>query len=186
MTSVTTDTHQRAGQQSRQGWRSQVGMTAATLVLLGGAVLWQTRTHRGTTTEGAVGGVAAVAARRADTAGVSDQEMFSHWQRSRLTAAEAARTVYLVSSEEAAADVHALFAGLPPERAQYQVLVLDATEDGEQVLRMLPELAVHNHQAGLPQVVVVDLRQQRTPPTAPVLQREYPILVCAPVGDCIG
>jgi hypothetical protein len=82
--------------------------------------------------------------------------------------------------------VHALFAGLPPERTQYQVLVLEAAEDGEQVLRMFPELAVYNYQAGLPQVVVVDLRQQRTPPTAPVLQHEYPILVCAPVGDCIG
>jgi hypothetical protein len=166
MTSMTTDTRRRARQQGRQGWRSQVGMTAATLVLLGGAVLWQTRAHRGTTTEETVGSSpVAVAARPAGPAAVSDQEMFGRWQTGGLGGAApvaanhvgAPETLYLVASEAAAAELRVLIdASGPPVAYRYLVMVVPTRDDA--ILRGLGAMDEVRADQGLPPIAVVDLR----------------------------
>jgi hypothetical protein len=197
MTSVTTtvDTGQREQQQSRQGRRSVVGMTAATLVLLGGVALWQGRPDASSTTTrtsreaapvtsgSGSGSRSAVAGRPAEPAvGVSDQEQSSGWQASvRGNAATAPRTpadvtVYLVATDEAAMELRALFESAPLA-VRYEVLVLDATEAGNQVLyRMLDG---YHHQNGLPAMAVVDLRARAVQP-----QQDLSTACGGLIGDC--
>jgi hypothetical protein len=66
--------------------------------------------------------------------------------------------VYVVATDAAAAELGAAFEAFAPAVVGYQVLVLDATEDGDRVLRLIGQMAAYNDQAGLPAMVVVDLR----------------------------
>ena len=71
---MTTQTARQAQVQRRGEVRAVIGMTMATLTLLGGVLLWQAR---------ASGSPAAVrpTVPAATSAGVSDQEMYPHWQQ---------------------------------------------------------------------------------------------------------
>jgi hypothetical protein len=136
-------------------------MTAATLVLLGGVALWQgwpalnwAHQEAAQASDGSGSAVAAPAAGGAD--------------RDRTTRMDPGPKVYVVATDAAAAELHATFEAFGPVDVRYQVLVFDSTEDGDRVLRLIGELAAYNDQAGLPPMVVVDLRSvgETAPPTA--------------------
>jgi hypothetical protein len=149
-------------QQSRQGLRSQVVMTAATLLLLGGVALWLersdvSRAHREAAPAPGGSGDAVAVPR---VAGGAD--------RDRTARMGSTRILYVVATDAAAAELRAKFEAFAPVVVRYQVLVLDATEDGDRVLRIIDQLAAYNDQAGLPVLGVVDLRSvgETAPPTA--------------------
>jgi hypothetical protein len=143
--------------QIRQGLWSLVGMTAATVATLGGVVLWQVRPGDGTTAREA-SPAGAVAVRSAETAGVSDQEMYSRRQAGAVTSAGATMMVYLVNSDEAVADLHARLAALAPVDFQYTVMVLQTAEQGDVMLRRIGESDAIRYELGLPGLEVADLR----------------------------
>jgi hypothetical protein len=172
-TQATTPVHQ----QNRQGLWSLVGMTASTLVLVGGVMLWQVQQRSGN---------GAVMVRPVATASASDQELYGRSQAGRLAGstpirtspADATMALYVVASDQAA-ELRATFESSAPVDFQYKVLVADATEDGNRVLDMIGQLAAVNDELGLPAMVVVDLRARAVQP-----QEDLAPACGGPIGDC--
>jgi hypothetical protein len=166
MTVMTSQATTPVGNQGKPGTRGPIGMTALTLVMLGGVVLWQLRQDGAVTTGRAPAPAQQVA--------MADQHRDPTVTVGRLTGAgpsgrtgraDTTVTVYLAGSATQADQLQRSFAEAAAGRLQRGRPALDETvvigpgaEAGEDAMpRLLWELD-DLYALGLPGMVVVDLR----------------------------